>query len=124
MDEQTLSGEMLAAITREMVSLKSQHFGRGAAEAKSYQCDDFVICVMKGGLTPVERNLVEHGDARLVRDVRLRFQDNNGRLFRSAVERITGRSVIGYESQVLFDPDYSVEIFILDDAEPRDRRGE
>lgn len=46
--DQTLTGEQLAAITREMVRIKSKHFGRGATEGKSYQCDDFLFCVLKG----------------------------------------------------------------------------
>jgi uncharacterized protein YbcI len=110
-----LTGEQLAAITREMVRIKSQHYGRGATEAKSYQCDDFLFCVLKGGMTTVERDLLEHGDGALVRQVRLRFQENNEPTFTDAVERITGRRVLTYQSQVLFAPDYTVEIFVLGD---------
>jgi len=47
-----------------MVRIKSQHYGRGAAEAKIYLCDNFLFCVLKGGMTPVERNLLEHGTRR------------------------------------------------------------
>jgi uncharacterized protein YbcI len=115
MAPKTIPGDQLAAITREMVRIKSQHYGKGATEAKTYQCDNFIFCVTKEGMTPVERNLLEHGDADLVRQVRLRFQQNNGETFRDAVERITGRRVISYESQVLFAPEYVVEIFVLDD---------
>jgi uncharacterized protein YbcI len=110
-----LSGEQLAAITREMVRIKSQHYGRGATEAKSYQCDDFLFCVLKGGMTIVERDLLAHGDEALVRQVRLRLQLNNADTFRDAVERIAGRRVLTYQSQVLFEPDYTVEIFVLGD---------
>jgi uncharacterized protein YbcI len=115
MASSTVPGEQLAAITREMVRIKSQHYGKGATEAKTYQCDNFLFCVMKGGMTTVEVNLLEHGDAALVREVRQRFQANNGDAFRNAVERITGRRVVGYESQVVFNPDYVVEMFVLDD---------
>src|ERR671936_2940513 len=100
MPSSTLPGDQLAAITREMVRIKSQHYGKGATEAKTYQCDNFLFCVMKGGMTTVERNLLEHGDAALVRQVRLRFQHNNGETFRDTVQRITGRRVLSYESQV------------------------
>jgi uncharacterized protein YbcI len=113
MPAQTLSGEQLASITREMVRIKSRHFGRGASEGKAYQCDDFLFCVLKGGLTVAERDLLEHGEEQLVREVRLRLQVNNRRAFERAVERITGRQVLAYQSQVLFDPDYTVEIFVL-----------
>lgn len=118
MAAQTLTGEQLAAITREMVRLKSQRYGRGATEAKTYQCDGFIFCVLKGGMTAVERDLLEHGDGGLVRQVRLRFQENNRAAFEQAVEQITGREVLTYQSQVLFDPDYTVEIFVLGDGSP------
>jgi uncharacterized protein YbcI len=106
----------LAAITREMVRLKSRHYGRGATEGKTYQCDEFVFCVLKGGLTTAERDLLEHGDIHLVRTLRSRFQENHQAAFEGAVERITGRSVLTYQSQVLFDPDYTVEMFVLADG--------
>lgn len=121
MSRKEVSGAELAAITREMVRMKSRHYGRGATEAKTYQCDDFLFCVLKGGMTTVERDLLEHGDARLVRQVRLRFQENNSEGFTEAVERITGRAVLTYMSQVLFAPDYTVEIFVLGDNAPDPR---
>lgn len=110
-----LAGTQLAAITREMVRINSDGYGRGATEAKSYQCDEVVVCVMRGGLTPIERNLLGHGDEDLVREVRLRFQLRNKAAFCDAVERIAERPVLTYQSQVLFDPDYTVELFVLGD---------
>lgn len=71
-----ISGETLAAISREMVRLKAEHYGKGPREAKTYLCDDWLFCVLKGGMTTVERTLLEHGDSDLVRQVRLRFQTN------------------------------------------------
>jgi len=119
MADGSIPGDQLAAITREMVRIKSAHYGKGATEAKTYQCDNFLFSVLKGGMTTVEQNLLKHGEARLVRQVRLRFQESNGENFRAAVERITGRYVLAYESQVLFAPDYTVEIFVLGDAHGR-----
>jgi uncharacterized protein YbcI len=113
MADSELPGEVLAAITREMVRLKSKTYGKGATEAKSYQCDNFLFCVLKGGMTQVERTLLAHADQDLVRQVRLRYQTHEGHLFKEAVERLSGRQVLTYESQVLFDPDYGVEIFVL-----------
>lgn len=115
-----LPGEVLAAISREMVRIKAEHYGRGASEAKTYVCDDFVFCTLKGGLTTVERSLLEQGDEALVREVRNRFQNNMDETFTGAIERLTGRRVRTYQSQVLFDPDYTVEIFLLGPAVERD----
>lgn len=108
-----ISGETLAAVSRELVRLKAQYYGKGATEAKSYVCDDWLFCVLEGGLTTVEQTLLQHGDESLVRQVRLRFQENIDDSFTDAVCRLTGREVLTYQSQVVFSPDYTVEIFLL-----------
>ncbi len=108
-----LSGDVLDALSREMVRLKSELYGKGPEQTRAFQNGDFVFCIMKGGLTTVERTLLEARDEPLVRQVRLRFQDQMGPRFVEATERITGRQVLAYQSQVLFDPDYIVEIFVL-----------
>jgi uncharacterized protein YbcI len=108
-----ISGETLATISRELVRLKAQHYGRGATEAKTYVCDDWLFCVLKGGMTTVERTLLEHGENDLVRQVRLRFQENMDDSFIDVIRQLTGREVITYQSQVVFDPDFSIEIFLL-----------
>lgn len=112
-EQDEITGETLAAISRQMVRLKAEHYGKGATEAKAYVCDDWLFCVLKGGMTPVERTLLQNGEGALVRQVRLRFQETMGTSFTGAVEEETGRPVLTYQSQVLFDPDFTVEIFLL-----------
>jgi uncharacterized protein YbcI len=67
-------------------------------------------------LTTAERTLVEVGRADTVRDVRATFQDTMARTFRAAVERLTGRRVHSFMSQV--DPlnGMGVEVFVLEPA--------
>jgi uncharacterized protein YbcI len=69
--------------------------------------------VLKGGMTAVEQTLLKHGDNDLVRQVRLRFQQNMDESFTEVVRRLTGRQVLTYQSQVVFDPDFTIEIFLL-----------
>jgi uncharacterized protein YbcI len=108
-----LSGESLAAVAREMTRLKRELYGKGPQEAKAYQNDNFLLCVMRGGLTTVEETLIQARDQPLVRHVRQRFQDQMRDEFTGAVERVTGRAVLTYDSAILFDPDYIIEIFVL-----------
>lgn len=82
-----ISGETLAAISRELVRLTAEHYGKGATEAKTYVFDDWLFCVLKGGMTTVERTLLEHGDDHLVRQVRMRFQQNMDHSFTGVVHR-------------------------------------
>jgi uncharacterized protein YbcI len=69
---------------------------------------------MKGVATKAEQVLIAGGQKKIVRDFRLAFQDKMRDEFVGAVERLTGRKVLTYESQILFDPDTVVEIFLLD----------
>ena len=108
-----ISGETLAAVSRELVRLTAEHYGKGATEAKTYVCDDWLFCVLKGGMTKVERTLLEHGEDHLVRQVRMRFQASMDESFTGVVRRVTGHEVRGYVSQVMFDPDFVFEIFLL-----------
>ncbi|HEY6778005.1 MAG TPA: Na-translocating system protein MpsC family protein [Thermoleophilaceae bacterium] len=108
-----LSGETLDALSRGIVRLKAELYGRGPEAARAFQNGEFVFCVMKGGLTTVERTLLEAKDEPLVRHVRLRFQEAVRPQFIEVVEQVTGRRVLTYQSQIMFDPDYVVEMFVL-----------
>jgi uncharacterized protein YbcI len=81
---------------------------------KTFLNDNYVFCVMEGGLTRNEETLVERGHEDLVRNFRLRFQEAMEEPTVEAVQRITGCSVIGYHSQIVFNPERVFEIFVLD----------
>ena len=115
--------EVLAAISNEMVRIKAHNFGKGPVEAKTYECDDFLFCVMRGVTTRAEQVLIANGEKRVVRDFRLAFQDKMRAEFVGAVERVTNRKVLTYESQILFDPDTIVEIFLLDGVQAVEEPG-
>lgn len=76
---------------------------------------------MEGGLTRNEQTLIERGREDLVRTYRLRFQEAMDGPTVEAIQRITGRSVIGYHSQIVFKPERAFEIFVLD--RPMDESG-
>jgi uncharacterized protein YbcI len=103
-----------AEISNAMVGLKKEFYGRGPTKAKTYVNDNYVFCVLEGGLTRNEETLLAAGEDRLVREYRLRFQEIMTGPTTEAVERITGRKVIGYHSQIVFRPEFGFEIFVLD----------
>lgn len=103
-----------AEISNAMVGLKKEFYGKGPTKAKTFLNDNYVFCVMEGGLTRNEQTLVDRGHTDLVRNYRLRFQEAMEATSVEAVQRITGRSVLGYHSQIVFGPERAFEIFVLD----------
>jgi uncharacterized protein YbcI len=99
-----ISGETPVAVSREMSRLEAEHDGRGPDETKADLNDEFLFCVMKDGLTTVERTLLSGGEQELARDVRLRLRKQLREDITGAVERITGHRVLAYESQVISIP--------------------
>jgi uncharacterized protein YbcI len=105
--------EERSAISAALVGLKKEHYGKGPTAAKTYFNDDWVFCVLEGGLTRSEETLLAAGEEPLVRQYRLRFQEAVTGKLCGAVEEITGRAVLTYHSQIMFDPDRVVEMFLL-----------
>jgi uncharacterized protein YbcI len=104
---------MRTAISNEVARIHADHYGRGPEAVRTYAEDQFVFTVMRGVLTRAEETLVDGGEVRLVRDVRLRFEELLRDEFTGAVADIVGRPVVDYHSQLLFAARHVVEIFVL-----------
>ena len=73
-----------------------EFYGKGPTEAKTYFNDNYVFCVMKGGLTRNEETLIARGEEMLVRQYRLRFQEAMAGPTTESIERVTGCRVLTY----------------------------
>jgi uncharacterized protein YbcI len=107
------------AISNGLVRIKKELYGKGPTKAKTYINDNYVFTVLEGGLTRNEETLLAAGEHRLVRDYRLRFQEAVANEIRAVVEEATGRKVVGYHSQIVFEPERAFEIFVLDEPPER-----
>jgi uncharacterized protein YbcI len=107
---------LLARISTEMVRALKEHFGKGPVEAKSYFLDDMLLVVMKGGLTTAEKTMLDFDEPDSVRDFRQAFENRMTDHLTQLIEDLTGRNVVTYQSQIMFDPDRIVEIFVFDDT--------
>jgi len=105
---------LLGRISTEMVQLMKQYYGKGPTKAKSYFLDDFLIVVMRGGTTRAERTMLEADREDTVREFRQQFENEMTGRVTGLIEELTGRKVVNYQSQILFDPDISVEFFFFD----------
>ena len=110
-------GDMLARLSDGMVRAKKQFFGKGPEQAKSYMLDDMLFVVMRGGLTTAEQTMLRFGRQSMVRQFRQLFENEMTEVLTGLVEEATGRTVVNYQSQIMFDPDIIVEMFVF--ADPR-----
>jgi uncharacterized protein YbcI len=109
-----LTGENLRRISSAIVGLYREHFGKGPTSAKTYVLDDLVVCVLRDGLTTIEKTLYERGKGDVVREMRSAFQDAVAERFTSTIEQLTDRRVVAFMSQAHIAPDLTIEVFFLD----------
>jgi uncharacterized protein YbcI len=116
-DEADYQGQsLLARISTEVVRTIKDSFGKGPVKAKSYMLDDFLLVVMRGGVTVAEQTMLDRGHGDLVRQFRQTYQNEMGAELVSKVEALTGRKVVNYQSQILFEPHIVMEIFFFEDS--------
>jgi len=107
----------LQVISNGLVHLMSESYGRGPTKAKTYILDDtYVCCIMHEIFTTAEQTLIEAGENDLVRRTRIAFQTALADDFKAVVEDALGRRVLTYQSQIVFDPPASFELFSLEEA--------
>ena len=111
-------GRILSEITNQIVSLVSEHYGRGPIKAKTYALDNLIVCVLSDGLTTVERTLIASGKRGRVLKLRREFHRLMEGPYTQVVERLTGRKVNAFLSQVHVDPDITVEMFVMEGPVP------
>ena len=108
-------GETRAMISKEIVRLQSEYYGKGPTRAKTYIVDDLVVVVLEESFTRAEKTLVERGEREAIQHIRRRFQQQMAESFISIVEQATGRRVRVFLSETDVDQDVSVETFLLAD---------
>src|SRR5918994_7226186 len=106
-------GEVRAAISREIVRLQAEYYGKGPTRAKTYIVEDLVVVVLEESFTRAEKTLAERGEKDAIEHIRRRFQQQMADDFTSAVEQATGRKVRVFLSETNVDLDGSVETFLL-----------
>jgi uncharacterized protein YbcI len=112
---EVLRNETTREISRAMVRIYVEQFGRGPETVSTrFSGPDVVISIIKNSLTPVEQSMLKMGEAQRLRDIRSMFQHATESTFRAEVERITGRRVVAFMSDIDVHQDISCEVFTLD----------
>jgi uncharacterized protein YbcI len=108
-------GEIRATISREIVRLQAEYYGKGPTKARTYINDDVVIVVLEETFTRAEKTLVQRGEGDAIQHIRRRFQQQMAENFIGIVEQATGRKVRAFLSDTDITQDVSVETFLLAD---------
>jgi uncharacterized protein YbcI len=114
--DQKALGEMRAMISKEIVRLQAEYYGKGPTKAKTYVDDDLVVVVLEESFTRAEKTLAARGEREAIQHIRRRFQQAMADSFTSVVEQATGRKVRVFLSETDIDRDVSVETFLLADG--------
>ena len=105
-----------AHISRTAVQIVRSYTGRGPTKARTTVNHDSVMIVLGDTLTRGERRLVELGKADRVRQLRHDFQLAMQEDLVDLVEVTLERKVIAFMSDNHIDPDFGVEVFVLEPA--------
>ena len=108
------SQSLTARISRDMVRLYKEQFGRGPTKANTLFAGDVIVCTLEDSLTPAERRMAEMGEHQRLRDVRMFFQHTTEKEFRQVIEDSTGRKVRAFVSGIDTIQDVSSEVFYLE----------
>lgn len=108
-------GPLLEEISRRIVQLYKESYGKGPTKARTYWHDDVITVVVRGGFTPDERTLRDAGRGEAVLEHRVQFHEAMRIRFKREVEQLTGRVVIGVMSGVQVDqPEMAAQVFVLE----------
>jgi uncharacterized protein YbcI len=107
-------GRVNQAIANAVVRVYRSRVGRGPNKAHAFRRGNVVVVVLDDPFTVAERTLLADGRQAAVRQMR----EELGRAMRGAladaVAAVTGRRIEAVMSDIHFDPDVSVQVFLLD----------
>ena len=107
-------GPVVSRISREVVQLHANSYGRGPTRAKTHLNDGFALCVLEDVFTTAERTLIAAGHAAQVKATRAAFQEAVGPQFIAVAETATGRKVRSFISAVHIDTEVAVELWLFE----------
>jgi uncharacterized protein YbcI len=109
------STSLLSAVSKAMVALHKEQFGRGPTTAHSHFAGpDALVCILEDVMLPAERKLIAMGEQGRVGDARLALQVATTEEFVAAVERIVERKVRAFASATDVERDVVFENFAFE----------
>ena len=113
-EETSQRSDLRREISRALVAIFKEATGRGPAQALTYINENVILTLLRDTMTTAERTLLEEDQDQAVRSLRRLFQGVVRDQAIEAVERLTGRKVLAFLSDHAVDPDYAVEVFVME----------
>jgi uncharacterized protein YbcI len=110
-------GTLRSDISTALVGLYKEHLGKGPTRCRTYLEPDLVVVILGEGYSAAEQTLFDDGKWHEVRSARQSWQDSMQILFVDKIEELTGRKVSAFMSANRQDPDFAVELFVLEGQE-------
>lgn len=107
-------GTLRSDISTALVGLYKEYFGKGPTRCRTYLEPDLVVVILGEGYTAAEQTLFEAGKWHEVRNARQIWQDSMQVRFVDKIEELTGRKVSAFMSANRQEPDFAVELFVLE----------
>jgi uncharacterized protein YbcI len=104
---------MLAEVSEAVVRVHKRHIGKGPTKARTTLCGDVLLTRLEDVLTRAETTAIQLGRAQDVREMRGTVVRAQTREFVREVERITGRRVARFSSEVHLGSSRSLALFVL-----------
>ena len=101
-------------ISRGFTALYKEAVGRGPADVRTYIADDMVAVLLTGTLTKVERMLAVESQSVSVEGMRRELQSAIRQRALALVEKTTGHRVVAFMSDHSVEPDFAIEVLLLD----------
>lgn len=112
-----ISGDQLGDISRALVKLYKDCYGKGPTKARTYMTGDLVVCLLQGGFLKGEKTLRDAGRGEAVSDTRAAMQDVLRPRIIDTIEDITERKVLTLISGVDVQNETTAEVFVLEPLE-------
>jgi uncharacterized protein YbcI len=115
MDEQLSGGHLLSEISKRIVHILRERYGRGPMKAKTYALDDIIVVVLRaGGFTAAEQTMIDSGEPERVVAMREDFQRVMAQDYKDTIEQLTNRKVLAFLSNAHVEPELTLEVFFVD----------
>jgi len=111
------SGEMEAAISREMSRFEQEYMGRGPKDVRTYLVDHLLLVRLQGVLTAAEQHLIKKCQPEkgrdLLKQVRVQLMETARPIMEAMVREITGVKVLSLHHDISTATGEEIVVFTL-----------